>query len=129
MKSSEQNYVVSTALAAAMMVTANTAVAAAALSADEVKALFSGKTFDGYNEKKGRSYRAYSAPDGTMIHQNKKRTKEMTWEVDAEGRHCANFPKGPYCGSIVPAGDGVYHKMQDGEHVNTIKNFVEGNQL
>jgi len=26
-------------------------------------------------------------------------------------------------------GDGVYHKMRDGEHINTLKNFRDGNQL
>ena len=99
------------------------------LSADEAKALFSGKTFDGYNEIKGRSYRVYSDPSGTMIHKNAKRTKEFAWEIDGEGRHCAIFSNGPRCGKIVSVGDGVYHKVSDGEHINTLKNFVDGNKL
>ncbi len=99
------------------------------LTADEVKALFSGKTFDGYNEIKGKSYKAYSDPNGTMIHQNRKRTKEFEWKVDSQGQHCAIFPVGPRCGIIVSVGDGIYHKMKDGEHINTLKNFVDGNQI
>lgn len=98
------------------------------LSVEEAKVLFSGKTFDGFNEAKGKSYRVYSAADGKMLHKNKKRTKELTWEIDSEGQHCAYF-NNPNCGKILSVGDGVYHKIRDGEHTNTLKNFVEGNQL
>jgi hypothetical protein len=98
------------------------------LSAEEVRALFTGKTFDGFNENKGASYRVYSAADGTMLHKNAKRTKEVKWEVDSMGRHCALF-KNKKCGKIVSVGDGVYHKMKGDEHTHTLKNFVDGNQL
>jgi hypothetical protein len=98
------------------------------LTAEEAQALFSGKTFDGFNEDNGKSYRVYSSPDGTMFHQNKKRTKEITWEIDSRGRHCAHFNK-KKCGKIVSVGDGVYHKMKGDEHTHTLKNFVDGNQL
>ena len=107
---------------------ANGVTAGEALSAEQVKALFTGKTFDGYNENKGKKFRAYSDADGTMIHQNKKRTKEATWEVKSNGSHCGIL-KRRVCGKIVPVGDGVYHKIRGGEHTHTLKNFVEGNQL
>ena len=100
------------------------------LTADETKALFSGKTFDGYNEIKERSYKVYSAPDGTMIHQNARRTKKLTWEINGAGEHCAQFPKRNLCGKIVSMGDGVYHKInKNGKHTNTLKNFAEGNNV
>ena len=98
------------------------------LTGEEVQALFAGKTFDGYNENRGKSYKAYSDPDGVFIHKNTKRTKETTWEVDSRGRHCVKFKK-KYCGKIISVGDGVYHKMKRGEHANTLTNFVEGNKL
>jgi len=63
-----------------------------------------------------------------MIHKNQKRTKEFTWSIDSEGRHCAHL-KNMRCGKIISMGDGVYHKMRDGEHINTLKNFRDGNQL
>lgn len=107
----------------------NSAFAEKVLTADEATVLFSGKTFDGYNEIKGKSYKVYSDPDGTMIHQNKKRTKQFTWEIDSEGRHCAILSNGPRCGKVVSIGGGVYHKMRDAEHINTLTNFVDGNQI
>jgi len=106
----------------------NSVVAGEPLSADQVRALFSGKTFDGYNEIKDKKFRVYSNADGTMIHQNAKRTKKVTWEVESDGSHCGIL-KRKVCGKIVPIGDGVYHKIKDGEHTHTLKNFVEGNQI
>jgi len=110
------------------LLTINPVLAATPLSADDVKALFSGKTFDGYNENIGKKFRVYSAPDGTMIHQNAARTLEASWEVDDKAQHCGILMR-RICGKIVPVGDGVYHKMQDGEHTHTLKNFLQGNQL
>jgi len=107
---------------------ANSVAAGEALSADQVRALFTGKTFDGYNENKGKKFRVYSNVDGTMLHQNAKRTKEADWKVESDGQHCGLL-KRKVCGKIVPVGDGVYHKIKNGEHTHTLKNFVEGNQL
>ena len=115
------------ALSASLLVT-NGVAADVALSAEQVKALFSGKTFDGHNEIKGKDFQVYSAADGIMIHKNRKRTKEASWEVGEDGQHCGIL-KRKICGKIVPVGNGVYHKMKDGEHTHTLKNFVEGNQL
>ena len=99
-----------------------------ALSAIEIKKLFTDKTFDGHNEIRDKNYRAFSKADGKMVHKNAKRTKEIPWEVTADGRHCVKF-KANYCGTIVSMGNGVYHKMRDGTHINTLKNFVEGNKI
>jgi len=115
-------------LTIAMSFSASSAFAEKTLNAEEAKALFTGKTFDGFNEIKGKSYQVYSDANGTMIHKNQKRTKEFTWSIDSEGRHCAHL-KNMRCGKIISMGDGVYHKMRDGEHINTLKNFRDGNQL
>lgn len=116
-------------IATAFCAGSHPALADQTLTADEVKSLFIGKTFEGYNEIKGITYKVYTNADGTMIHQNSKRTKTFKWEVDDEGRHCAHFKKGPLCGHIVSMGDGIYHKVNDGKHTNTLKNFVDGNRL
>ena len=105
------------------------AMAAEALNAEEAKALFSGKTFNGLNIAKDREYRIYSDPGGEATFQTTTKTKKATWEIKPDGIHCMHFKKKSVCGFIVPAGDGVYHKMIDGEHTNTLSNFVEGNQL
>lgn len=113
----------------AVLLFSNPALAEKYLSIDEVKALFSGKTFDGYNEIKDVEYQVYSNPDGTMTHKNAQRIKNFKWEVDDEGRHCA-FLKRKLCGKIVDKGNGVYHKINaKGKHTNTLKNFREGNYI
>lgn len=98
------------------------------LSAIEIKSLFTGKTFDGHNVPKDKDYIAYSKSDGMMIHKNRKRTKEVAWTITDDGKHCVKF-KSNYCGTIISMGNGVYHKMRDGSHINTLTNFREGNNL
>jgi len=117
-----------TSLTIAMTFGAGSAYAEKTLTADEAKALFTGKTFDGYNEIKGKSYQVFSGKDGIMIHKNQKRSKEISWEIDSQGRHCAHL-KQVRCGEIISMGDGVYHKMRDGDHINTLTNFRDGNQI
>lgn len=98
------------------------------LSAIEIKTLFTGKSFDGHNEVKDKNYKAFSKANGMMIHRNAKRTKEVAWTVTNDGKHCVKF-KSNYCGTIVSMGNGVYHKMRDGSHINTLTNFRNGNDL
>jgi len=98
------------------------------LSADEVKKVFIGKTCDGYNPIRDKNYKLYTQDESTVLHQNPKRTKERPWKVTDDGQHCVKFKKFR-CGTIHDMGDGVYHKMRDGEHINTLKNFREGNDI
>lgn len=100
-----------------------------ALNAEQVKALFTNKTFDGYNEQKGVEYQVYSQADGSMIHKTAKRVVTVTWEIKPDGQHCAIFPLKAVCGHIIPMGNGVYHKVSNGEHTQTLKHFFEGNQI
>jgi hypothetical protein len=104
-------------------------LAADALSADEAKALFSGKTLDGHNIKKDKDYKIYSDPNGEAIHQSSRKTQTVSWEIKPDGQHCMHFKKKSKCGFIEPAGNGVYNKIVKGRHTNTLGNFVEGNQL
>lgn len=98
------------------------------LSAIEIKTLFSGKTFDGLNVAKDKRYTAFSKASGMMVHRNAKRTKEVAWTITDDGKHCVKF-KNNYCGTIVSMGGGVYHKMRDGSHINTLTNFRDGNDM
>ena len=98
------------------------------LNAIEIKTLFTGKTFNGHNVPKDRNYTAYSKGDGMMVHRNAKRTKEVAWTITEDGKHCVKF-KSNYCGTIISMGGGIYHKMRDGSHINTLTNFRDGNKL
>jgi hypothetical protein len=104
----------------------NTASAGDYLSADEVKALFTDKTFDGYQEQKGFDFKVYSAPDGTHNLIKKGKNKQKSWSVNDDGEHCVNSR----CSKVKDAGNGEYHKINnDGEHTHTLTNFRDGNQL
>lgn len=100
-----------------------------ALSANQVKTLFTNKTFDGYNELNGVEYQVFSAEDGSMLHKSNKRLVSVSWEVKPDGQHCTIFPETTFCGHIIPVGDGVYHKVTEGKHTRTLKHFMEGNQI
>lgn len=106
-----------------------------ALSADEVKALFSGKTWDGVNESKGKEFKGYASPDGKqevfVVH--KQKIKNRYWYVKGDGTHCitknSEFKKGK-CAKIYSVGNGVYQKINEfGVHTHTLKNFVDGKHL
>jgi hypothetical protein len=118
-----------------LFVVVNTASAADYMSADEVKALFTDKTFDGVYLPKDKNFKAYEAPDGThnVLRPSGKRDKNRTWSVNTEGQHCTTNPKwktNPRCSYVTDAGNGEYHKINnDGEHTHTLTNFRDGNQL
>jgi hypothetical protein len=112
----------------------NTANAAEYLSADEVKALVTDKTFDGLYLPKDKQFWVYEAPDGThhVKRLSGKMDKNRTWFVNDEGQHCTTKKKwdGPRCSHVKDAGNGEYHKINnDGEHTHTLTNFRDGNQL
>lgn len=112
----------------------NTASAAEYMSADDVTALFTDKTFDGVYLPKDKNFSAYEDPDGThnVVRPNGKRDKGRTWSVNDAGQHCTTKKKWkePRCSYVVDAGNGEYHKINnDGEHTHTLTNFRDGNQL
>lgn len=111
-----------------MVLNAGAVLAEKQLSADEVKALFVGKTADGTNVIKGKNYKLYTKDATSAVHKNAKRTKDVSWHVTEDGQHCVQLNK-LHCGHIMDMGNGVYHKVSDGEHINTLKNFQEGNHI
>ena len=111
-----------------------TASAGEYMSADDVKALMSDKTFDGVYLPKDQNFKVYEASDGThnVMYSSGKRTKGRVWSVNDKGQHCTTNKKWPEprCSYVKDAGDGEYHKINnDGEHTHTLTNFREGNQL
>jgi len=109
--------------------------AAEYLSADQAKALFTNKTFDGIFLPKDKKFSAYEAADGThnVYYPNKnKHSKNREWSISENGEHCTTNKKwtGLRCSHVKDAGNGEYHKINtDGEHTHTLSNFREGNQL
>ena len=109
----------------------STASAGEFLSADEVKNLFTNKTFDIHVVTKDKDLQGYDSAEGEHIVYIpwKDKTKKRKWWME-DNKHCTSNPKrGDSCKLIKPAGDGVYHGITDGEHTHTLSNFREGNQL
>ena len=99
------------------------------LTAEEAQALFSNKTFDGFNEEKGKDYKVFSSADGVHnLQKSNGKMKEGEWRIDDKGRHCVKFKK-EKCTKVIAVGDGIYEKHRRGEHTHTLKNFVDGDQL
>ena len=108
------------------------------MTADEVKALMSGNTFDGVFLPKSTEFSAYEDPDGkhNVLRSNGKMDEGRTWFVNEKGQHCTNNPKWAKkwpdgrCSFVRDAGNGEYYKINNkGEHTHTLTNFREGNQL
>lgn len=113
----------------------NTASAAEYMTADEVKALFTDKTFDGLYLPLDIEFKAYDASDGShnvYYKKSGKHSKNRKWSVNEEGQHCTTYKKRPepLCSHVKDAGNGEYHKFNnDGKHTHTLTNFRDGNQL
>ena len=102
------------------------------LNKEEAIALFTDKTFDGYQEIKEKKFKVFSASDGahTVVFESGK-TIDRYWRINDDGEHCVSKRqgKGGRCSVVKSVGNGVYHKITEGEHTHTLKNFVNGNQL
>jgi len=106
-------------------------IANEALNADDVKALFTNKTFNIHNVAKDKNVKGYDSDDGTHLIYIpwKDKTSERKWWIK-DNMHCTSHPKrGDNCKLIKPVSDGVYHGISDGEHTHTLSNFRDGNLL
>ena len=106
-------------------------IAGEALSADDIKTLFTNKTFDIHNVAKDKNLKGYDSDDGKHLVYIpwKDKTSERKWWIEGN-KHCTSHPKrGDNCKLIKPVGDGVYHGISNGEHTHTLSNFRDGNQL
>lgn len=114
-----------------ILLLATPVLASKELSADEIKALFTNKTFDIHSVAKNKNLKGYSSEDGTHLVYIpwKDKTSKRKWWIEGN-KHCTSHPKrGNNCKVIKPMGDGVYHGISDGEHSHTLSNFRDGNHL
>jgi hypothetical protein len=125
-----QKQMIPACLLTVVMAFSGPSAAEKALTGDEVKALFSGKTVDYTIVRQGFSVSAYYAEDGSM--RGLSRGKKMTgsWHVNDKNELCIEYGKGDRCRHIVEE-DGVYrkYKEKDGKRVLvvTYHTFTEGN--
>lgn len=115
----------------AAILIASPVVADDELNADEIKALFTNKTFDIHNVENDKNLKGYDSEDGTHLVYIpwKDKTSKRKWWVDGN-MHCTSHPKrGDNCKTMKHTGDGVYHGFSDGKHTHTLSNFRDGNQL
>lgn len=109
----------------------NITLASEALNADQIKSLFSNKTFDIHNVVKDKKLKAFDSANGkhlVYIPWKDKKSKRKWW-VEGD-KHCTSHPKrSDSCKTIVSKADGVYHGITDGKHTHTLSNFRDGNQL
>ena len=101
------------------------------LTADEVKALFTNKTFDIHNVVKDKKLQGYDDSEGQHLVYIpwKDKISKRKWWLDGN-KHCTSHPKrGDSCKDVKPIGDGVYHGITDGKHTHTLSNFRDGNKL
>ncbi len=109
----------------------NTAFAGDSLNADDIRALFTNKTFDIHNVVKDKNLKAFNSADGkhlVYIPWKDKISKRKWWLED--NKHCTSHPKrGDSCKVIINMGEGVYHGITDAKHTHTLSNFRDGNQL
>ena len=107
-------------------------LAESVLSAEEVTQLFSSKTVEGINVRRGFKWKAYHDPNGTIRVQFPKGKRQGKWYVDDDGRMCLKFEdqSKENCQIIVNDG-GVYKKFKvkggSRQQVARFTKFTEGN--
>ena len=108
-----------------------TALASEPLNANDVKALFSNKTFDIHNVVNDKNLNGFDSADGKHLVYIpwKDKISKRKWWLE-ENKHCTSHPKrGDSCKVIINIGEGVYHGVTEGKHTHTLSNFRDGNQL
>jgi hypothetical protein len=108
---------------------ATTASGADAMNADQVQALFAGKTAAVTVVANGLGQRTYFAKDGKLAQVNDKGERRSgTWRVDAGGSQCILWSgEKEVCDKIVPQGNGIYQRYRGAKHIVTINKIVDGN--
>lgn len=108
----------------------SSAVAGEALSADQIKALISGKTVYAKHLKKGFDFKVYFDADGkTAIRDDGGNPVETTYSFDGD-KHCLEWKGKNRCAQIVDNGDGTYSRLNKSGKAFIIWNrFVDGKDL
>ena len=101
------------------------------LTEEQVKDLFTNKTFTVHNVKKNKTMKGYDDENGKHLIYIPKKDKlfERTWWIDSN-KHCTSNPKrGDSCKTIVDMGNGVFNGYTDEQHTHTLSDFKEGKHL
>jgi hypothetical protein len=107
-------------------------VADEVLNADQVKALFTGKTVNWENHKKGHTGTGYFSPDGKLTGLKNGNVKiQHGWHVSDDGGLCIEKGSDTKCRVIEKSGDEIkkIKVKPNGKriHIMTYSNFVDGN--
>jgi len=101
------------------------------MTEEEIKGLFTNKTFDIHNVQKDKHLKAYDGSDGEHIVYIpwKDKISNRKWWTDGN-HHCTSSPKrDDRCKKMKDMGDGSYQGFADGQHVVTLSNFRDGNEV
>ena len=115
----------------ALVLSSTLAFGSEELTAEDIKALFSDKTFDIHNVTKDKHLKGYDSKKGKHLVYIpwKDKISKRKWWVEGN-KHCTSHPKrGDNCKVLKHIGNGVYHGYSNGEHTHTLSNFRDGNQL
>lgn len=108
------------------------AVASDYLTEAEILELFNNKTADIYLVDRGnKKVVSYTEEGGKrlLLITWKDVVKKRKWWTEGD-KVCGSHPKrGDFCRSIKKVSDNEYHAYEDGEHLRTLKNFRDGNQI
>ena len=114
-----------------IMLFANVANADEFLTADQIKSLFTNKTFDIHNVVKDKRLQGYDDENGNhyVYIPWKDKTSPRKWWIEGN-THCTSHPRrGDSCKQMKDMGDGNYKGFTNGEHTHTLSNFRAGNQI
>ena len=120
-------------VAMTLSLTSFSSIAGEKLTGDQIKSLFSDKTYDieKVDVDKNKQLSAFTSSDGkrvVYVPWKDKYSKRRWW---VEGNEiCSSHPKrDDYCREIEDVGNGVYYSLEKGKHRSTVSNFIDGNQL
>lgn len=101
------------------------------LDENQIKELFTNKTFTVKNVENDRTMKGYDDANGEHLIYLPKKDKlfKRKWWTDGN-KHCTSNPKrGDSCKTLVDMGNGVYNGYTDGKHTHVLSEFQEGNHL
>jgi hypothetical protein len=105
---------------------------AESLSKEEVIKAFSGKTVEGYHNKKQFHFKRFYGEDGTLIAVSEAKGKRIRkWKVTDDGRLCefGAVKKNKKCKRLERIGEVIEKYNKKNVNVVTYRKFVDGNQL
>ena len=117
-----------------LLIVSSNVIASEYMSADNIKILFTNKSYDAHKVVKDKYFEMSNKPlevsnsnrGGLYIYNPEKdRDHTGTWWLE-ENKYCINRPMWrATCSLIKSAGDGVYHGVSEGKHTYTYSDFAD----